>query len=230
MKINTIKDILELKENEKNEILVMGIKRDHKDNKITFVVNSDVDYLDIYEDLLEELNLANITLFKTYSEEIMNDLQKIKSDETLATITVSIIVDNQGNTISVYVPYVSIYKEGANELIDMIKLIQIELERKMNKIIDNFVSNEDDIKEFQLVFKKDSDGQLKYYDFNRMTDRKIYKQKEEIAQLLSLNFEEKLLNRFSEMGYDSSNIENDEIVFAFNTDMKEIYNLIIQIY
>lgn len=93
------------------------------------------------------------------------------------------------------------------------------------------MSKSKDLKEFELVFKKDIKGNLKYSNFNRLTDRPISQQKVEIKELLSLGFEEALVNIAIEKGIDLSEIDdNEEMVFGFKTDKDYIHELKIGFY
>lgn len=227
MQTNIIKDILNLKENEGYSILRLGIK---KEDNIAFVIEADANFSDIFEECLEELTMANMQLFNIYKDEVLKDLDNLNEVDTLTTLSISVIADNEGNTIAIYTPYISIYKDEANELIELIQNIQSKLDKKLNDILSKFVDKEDNLKNFELVFKRDSNGKLKYYDFNRLCDRKISQQKNEIRELLSSEFEEKLINEANELGYELSKIEKEQVVFIFNTDMKEIFDLKLAVY
>lgn len=222
MDITIIKEILNLKEKEGYSILRLGIKNEEQ---IRFSIERDEHFSEIFTESLDEITMLSVHLSNIYKKEVAEDLTKLKNEELLALLNISVIANEEGNTISMYVPYVRIYKEGADELIELVKKIQHDLDEKLNKILSQFVDSEDSIKEFELALKKDSSGDFKYHDFNRMTDRKISQQKSEVRELLSLGFEKKLITKAYEMGYDLYEIEDKEIIFIFNTDMKEILDL-----
>lgn len=228
MQIDIIKDILMLKEDEGYNILNLGIK---KSEKITLVFNGDANFSDVYMDFLEDLNVLNLDLYSMFHKEILKELENLEDEEVLHLISISVIADSEGNTISIYSPCdLSVYKEGADELISSMKAVRDKLDKKLNEILDSYVEKEDDLRVFELVFKRDITGRFKYYDFSRMIDRKIYQQKQEIRELLSLNFEEKLINKAQEEGFNMEDIKNEEVIFKFHTDMNEIFDLQIGTY
>lgn len=224
MRIDIVKDILNLKEGEGYKIVEIGVE---KGDTVKFVMEQDDNHAEIFEDCLQDFFTLNMKLYTMYENEILADLESEKDADGLIIMMVSVIATSEGNAISIYVPYLDIYKENANELIESIQVLQSKLDKNLNNILNDFVDKEDDIREFELVFKRDNFGGLKYDNFIRAVDRSIPQQKQEVGKLLSLNFEEKLICEASKLGYDLDEISNDKIVFNFSTDMKDIFNLMV---
>lgn len=225
MNNNVMKNILNLKEQEGFSILELFISKENDELKMSFDMDTELN--EIYRDFIDELVILNMSLLKVYGDEIQQDLEKLKS---VPTIKISVTADKEGNTVSLYLPYIKVYKKGADEILEMSKILIEKMDKKLNDLLDNYVAVEDSLREFELVYKRNDDGEFKYCDFNRMIDRKISEQKYEISQLMSLGFEDKLIDKLKEVGYDLDKVKNEEIVIAFETDMKDIYNIKLGVY
>lgn len=224
MNINTIKNILDLKEGEGYSVLDLGIDKGSRSLKI----EGEQHFLSIYKDFIEDLADVHIRLINLYMDEIMSDLVNL-NDNLLKVISVSVTADEKENLIIINTPYIKTYKEGADELIELVQKIQLSLNKKLNEILSDFIDKEDNIKEFDFLFVKDSYGNFKYHScVKRPDDTKQYEI--DIDELLSLDFENKLLNKVTEIGYVLSKIECDYIGFYFYTDMQEVLELKIKIF
>ena len=221
MDVRTMENILNFKEGEGQVFIECRITKKESGNGVSFNFELDTDFNEVYGDDIASLQALVISLYDLYQNEIHEDL---KENDAALALAVSAIADEEGNATSTYLHYTGTYKKGSEELIKSAQAINERLTQKLNQKLDEFANVEENIKPFELIFKKQN-GEYKFFDFCRLAGREIPQQKQEVSELMSLGFEQKLLDKAEEVGYNLSEIKSDQIFVAFSTDNKEIYGL-----
>ena len=221
MDVRTMENILNFKEGEGQVFIECHVVKKDDDSGIAFDFKLDTDFNEIYRNDVGTLTALATLSYQLYYDEIHKELSE---NEEVPILSVSVIAGKEENETSIYLNYAGIYKKGYEELIKSAQEVNERLSQNLTRILDQFANAEENIKPFELIFKK-QDGGYRFCDFCRLADREIRQQKLEIRELMSRGFEKKLLDKAEEIGYNLSEMENNEIVMAFSTDNKEIYGL-----
>lgn len=226
MDIKLINDILNLKEEEGYEVISLSFIL--KNGKPNIQFDADIDFSEMFEDYVGDLtslavvqSLLMLDILK--NNENKNLITELENGETVCPLSsVNVIGNENENEVKIF-NSVSLSNVQSKELSIRMTDLEMKLTNKLKSILENYLSNEDNFRDFQLIFKKDGNDNLKYEDFCRLTDRPIPQQKNEIRELLDKNIEIIVNDELNKTNIEFNS--NEKIVACFTANMNDITNL-----
>lgn len=196
--------------------LIKTIKYDKPNWSIEAIANED--YAIILAPYSNRIMDCIVKALKAYD---LSKLLKLE-EKTFPFISVVLTMDENDATINgkfYFIDKLNSENKSEVDLIATFSDVFYEVSLYANSLINEYAELRDDNKlfrlsEFQFIYKRDKSNNWRYDAFARLVDRPIFQQKKEVYDLLSRNFEEKLLSIIRIKPYDN----NQTLAIKFFSD------------
>lgn len=218
MKIDIINDILELKENRRCNILKLGLSTNKEKENLKLDYQGDSDFDEIYFEYLSELTNLAIYMLTLLKED---DIKTLETKEEIMLLAIDIIGKGKENEIQIR----KLYELDNKDLDIKLDELRVVLTNKLRDILEDYLKNEDDIRQFDFIFVEGGKHGYTYQSFCRLCDRPIPQQKDEIRLLLNSNIEDILFNEIKKTKFDLSE-KHEKIFVSFKVNMNNISKIL----